>query len=208
VADTRIHGTTKRQVGKVFADVERVALAPLPIERFACFHEAKRKVNRDGHIEVAKAYYSVPPEYLTREVWVRWDARLVRVFNHRWDQIAVHVRHEQGRFSTHGQHLVKEKISGLERGASYLLDKVGLIGPQTQAWAEAMLSARGIEGTCRFIREAQDVLLVGPPGTGKSFLAQALGYQAIKQGHLVLYRSIFDVVRDFLHDEALEGVSA
>jgi len=57
--------------------------------------------------------------------------------------------------------------------------------------------------TCRFIRETRDVLLLGPPGVGKSFLCQALGYQAIKAGFLVLYRSIFDVVRDFLHDEVL-----
>ena len=55
----------------------------------------------------------------------------------------------------------------------------------------------------RFIREAHDVLLIGPPGLGKSHIAQALGYQAIKSGSVVLYRSIFDVVRDFLHDESL-----
>ena len=87
VADTRIHGTTKRQVAKLFAE-ERPSLLPLPLERFPSFHEAQRKVNRDGHVEVAKAYYSMPPEYLGRTVWVRWDARLVRIFNHRFEQVA------------------------------------------------------------------------------------------------------------------------
>jgi DNA replication protein DnaC len=59
--------------------------------------------------------------------------------------------------------------------------------------------------TCRFIEQARSVLWLGPPGTGKSHLVQAIGYQAIKVGYVVLYRSIFDVVRDFLHDEALAG---
>lgn len=47
-----------------------------------------------------------------------------------------------------------------------------------------------------FIRKAQDVLWIGPPGIGKSHLSQAIGYQAIKSGFLVLYRSVFDLVRD------------
>lgn len=59
--------------------------------------------------------------------------------------------------------------------------------------------------TCRFVRERRDVLLIGPPGTGKSFAVQAIGYQAIKQGFVVLYRSIFDVVREFMMDEAVAG---
>lgn len=146
VADTRIHGTTRQQVGKQFAAVERPALLPLPVERFAFFHEAQRSVNRDGHIEVAKAYYSAPPEYLGRRVWVRWDARLVRIFNDRLQQLAVHLRQEPGRFRTEPAHLAREKISGVERGAAWLLAKAKAIGPHSLAWAEAMLKARGIEG--------------------------------------------------------------
>jgi len=147
VADTRIHGTTKRQVGKVFVEIEKSALLPLPRERFAMFHEAQRIVSRDGHVEVAKAYYSVPPEYLGLTVWARWDTRLVRVFNQRFEQIAMHARHEQGRFSTQAKHIVPEKISGLEQGVSKLLADVSLIGPHTEKWSEALITARGIEGT-------------------------------------------------------------
>jgi transposase len=147
VADTRMHGTTRQQVGQVFTETERPALRPLPRERFVLFQEARRQVHRDGHVEVAKAYYSVPPEYLGRTVWVRWDARVVRVFNQQMTQIAVHVRHEPGRFSTRPEHLAPEKIQGVERGAQWLMSKINWIGPHSTAWAEAMLCARGIEGT-------------------------------------------------------------
>lgn len=50
--------------------------------------------------------------------------------------------------------------------------------------------------TGHFIRQKRDLLFIGPPGLGKSHLAQAIGYHAIKAGFLVLYRSIFDLVRD------------
>jgi transposase len=146
VADTRIHGTTRQHVGRVFGEVERSTLRPLPTERFPNFHEAQRSVNRDGHVEVAKAYYSAPPEYLGRRVWVRWDGRTVRIFNHRFEQIAMHVRREPGRFSTLGEHLAIEKISGVERGATWLLHKAAGVGEHAQAWAEEMLHARGVEG--------------------------------------------------------------
>ncbi len=146
VADLRIHGTTRRQVAKMFLEVERPALRPLPLERFPFFHEGRRWVNRDGHVEVARAYYSVPPEYLGRHVWVRWDGRVVRVFNHQFESIAVHVQHERGRFSTQSAHIAPQKISGIERGAAWLLTKTKRIGQKTAGWAEAVIQVRGIEG--------------------------------------------------------------
>ena len=146
VADLRIHGTTKQQVREVFEQIERPALLPLPQARFPFFHEEQRVIHRDGHLEVDKAYYSVPPEYLGRTVWVRWDARMVRVFNAQFVEIALHPKQQCGRFSTSAQHIAAEKISAVEGGATKLLHRVRLIGPQAARWAEAMLKERGIEG--------------------------------------------------------------
>jgi transposase len=146
VADTRIHGTTRKQVGRIFETIERPALGALPAGRFPLFEEGRRSVHRDGHVEVAKAYYSVPPEYVRRVVWVRWDGRLVRIFNKRMEQVAVHAQQAPGRFSTKDEHICARKFSKVERGATWLLRRTGLIGPQAQRWGKAVLENRGIVG--------------------------------------------------------------
>jgi len=58
--------------------------------------------------------------------------------------------------------------------------------------------------SCRFIREQRDVLLIGPPGVGKSHIAQAVGHHAIKSNFLVLYRSVFDAVRELMANDPLD----
>jgi len=145
VADHRIHGTTRKQVRELF-ERERPFLLPLPASYFPCFQEGQRCVHRDAHVEVEKAYYSVPPEHVGRRVWVRWDSRTVRIYNLRFEQVAIHARIEAGRFSTQQAHLDSRKISGVEMGAEALIARAAKIGPKAGEWAKTMIGERGIEG--------------------------------------------------------------
>jgi len=144
IADTRIHGTTRKQVCKLFQQ-ERSALSALPLDYFPCFREAQRKVSRDGHVSVDKAYYSLPPEYLGHTLWVRWDSRVVRVFNEKMELICMHATQAPGRFSTLPEHLASEKIHPIERGTEWLLQKCSFIGENTTNWTLGLVANRGIE---------------------------------------------------------------
>ncbi len=79
-ADTRIHGTTKRQVAAMFAE-ERPALLPLPVEPFRYYQFGTRMVHLDGAVEVEYAYYPAPPGWLGHAVTVQWDGGHVRLLD-------------------------------------------------------------------------------------------------------------------------------
>ena len=87
----------------------------------------------------------MPPEYLGHELWVRWDRRLVRIFNERMQPICIHTKQPMGKFSTLPEHISSKKISNVERGAEWLLLKVSIIGPHTSQWAKTLVTIRGVE---------------------------------------------------------------
>ena len=95
-ADTRIHGTTKRQVSVMFAE-ERPALGALPIEPFRYYQYGERTVNLDGCVEVEAAYYAAPPGWIGRRVQAQWDGLLVRVLDPKTGQLLrEHLRTRRG----------------------------------------------------------------------------------------------------------------
>ena len=95
-ADTRIHGTTKRQVAAMFAE-ERPHLLPLPLEPFRFYEYGQRVVNLDGCVEVAAAYYSAPPGWIGRRVPVQWDGLNVRLLHPQTGQLLrEHLRQKRG----------------------------------------------------------------------------------------------------------------
>lgn len=141
VADRRIHGTTRKQVAIHFGENEKGALRPLPKSLFPAYQEGKRSVHRDSYVEVMKAYYEVPPEYIGRRVWVRWSSKTIHIFDEKMNQITTHIRQESGRFSSclGARGLRKDKPAATSH---YWINRVAIYGVSVEKWAVAMACNR------------------------------------------------------------------
>jgi transposase len=96
-ADTRIHGTTKRQVATMFAE-EQPSLLALPLEPFRYYEFGRRRVHLDGCVEVEGAYYGAPPGCVGQEMAVQWDKLFVRILDVRTGALLrEHVVQKRGR---------------------------------------------------------------------------------------------------------------
>ncbi len=142
IARQRIHGTTKRQVWPHFLE-ERKSLRPLPDSLFSFFRVGRRKVSVDGHIEVDRAFYSVPSHLLGCEVGVHWDDRIVRVFFQE-QQVVLHPQRKPGRFQTEPSHLPQRKRYAHYRTENHLLGRARAIGPDAHRWAQRALEVRDV----------------------------------------------------------------
>jgi len=108
-ADTRIHGTTKRQVAAMFAE-EKPSLLPLPLEPFRYYQHGQRVVHLDGCIEVEAAYYGLPPGWIGRLVRVQWDELYVRILDpNQGLLLREHVRQKRGCYRIREQDHPKQR---------------------------------------------------------------------------------------------------
>jgi transposase len=102
-ADTRIHGTTKRQVAVMFAE-ERPALGPLPVEPFRYYRFGERTVHLNGCVEVEGAYYGAPPGWLGQRLPVQWNDLYVRLLAPKTGQLLrEHLRTQRGWYQIHDE---------------------------------------------------------------------------------------------------------
>src|SRR5258708_6840538 len=154
-ADTRIHGTTKRQVSAMFAE-EKPLLLPLPLEPFRYYQYGERIVHLDGCIEVEAAYYSTPPGWIGRLVRVQWDGLHVRVIDPGTGQLLrEHLRQQRGR------HRIKDedRAKRTPLGTVQLLARAAQAGPHIGQFAKALYelqaeaAIRRIQGLLSFIKK-------------------------------------------------------
>lgn len=144
IAQQRIHGSTRQQVITHFLETERPALLPLPADRFDLYDVGTRVVHPDGYIEIEGAYYTAPYRLAGRRLRVRWNERLVRIYD--GDALLrTHLRQQgPGSWVTHPDDRPAHKPARQAAYQSNLLSRAERVGEHTRAWAEAAIVERDV----------------------------------------------------------------
>ena len=153
-AGRRIHGTTRKRPLEVFESVEKAALKPLAGERFDPPRWDKVKVHPDHHIRFGYALYSVPDPYVRKEVDVRGDSRIVRVY-YAGQLIKTHETRPPGGRSTDYTDYPKEKTAYAMRDPNWMIHLARRRGSNLGAFM-----ARLLEGDFPWarLRQAQKLI--------------------------------------------------
>lgn len=174
-ARTRTHGTTKRKVWDVFINEEKQALQPLPNEFFQYFKIGKRTVHNDGHIEVKKAYYSVPHHLVGLRVDVQFNSKWIKaLYNNKL--VAFHRTIEPGRFQTEKKHIPEHFCLTTKEYETKLLYRCRKIGWHCKIWATKVIKERNQLG----FRAIQGVLRLDQKYSNETI--DSACSQAIKMG--------------------------
>ena len=126
---------------KLFEELERPALKPLPPEPFTFAEWKKARVNIDYHVEIERHYYSVPYQLVHQEVEARIAAATVEIFL-KGRRIVTHTRSfVPGKHTTLPEHRPK-KHQNLEWTASRMIERGLVIGTSTAAALERIMESR------------------------------------------------------------------
>ena len=137
VAGMRIHGTIAARPAQVFAEHEAGVLLSLPVPYDVPVF-AKVKVHRDFHVEVGRALYSAPKEYLGCHLDARADTALVKLFHH-GQLVKTHPRQQPGRRVTDPADLPAEKTTYAMRDVAALARAARRHGDAIGVYAERLL---------------------------------------------------------------------
>jgi transposase len=135
----------KRREGSrasLFAQIERAALRALPLQRYQFATWKKAKVHLDYHVEVERAYYSVPYQLIGKTVEVRLSAHTLEIY-HRQQLVAAHLRvSSKGKYTTLDAHRPERHSAVVELTHERLMQRALAIGPATAELLSQQLDRR------------------------------------------------------------------
>jgi len=178
IAGVRLHGTTRWQPLVQFQQVERATLLPLPSTPFELATWKQVKLHRDCHVQFGRAYYSAPFRYVGQTLWLRGDARTVRLYAD-YTLVATHPRAlTPGQRVTNLDHLPADKADALTLTPERCRDEATQIGPATAQVVQQLLDEQPLD-RLRSVRKLLRLAQTYTPTRLEQACARALHFETV-----------------------------